>query len=137
MSAIESATYAFRGTHPTTGGTPIKYGLGGDASLIQSCHARWDATFVGVITFWVCDFPEVALTSVVAGDWIQLDPPTGYTPVSPAGAATTATPLVITVPGGTAGGAAPDVGNLGHRVLAAQVVCTVAGFLKLKANGKE
>lgn len=135
MPAIESTTDAFQGTHPIA---TTKYGLGGDASLIQSCHIRWDATFVGTITFWTCDFPpyEVLLTDAVAGNWIQQNPVSGYTAISPAGAATAVAPLTIIVPGGTAGGAGPDVGNLGHKRLAAQVACTVAGYLRIRANGK-
>lgn len=136
MTAIESTTDAFRGTQAISAG--VKYGLGGDASLITGVHLQWDATFVGTFTFWVCDFPptEVLITSAVAGEWVQQDPPTGYTPISPAGAATATTPLVIVVPGGTAGGAAPDIGNIGHKRLAVQVVTTVAGFNRIRANGK-
>lgn len=135
MPGIESVSDAFKGQHGVNAG--VKYGLGGDASMIQSCHIRWDTAFIGVITFWVCDFPDVLLTDAVAGNWVQENPPSGYTPISPAGAASAATPLVITIAGGTAGGAAPDVGNIGHRVLAAQVVCTQAGFLRIRANGKD
>lgn len=136
MTAIEIPSDAFIGTHPIA---TTKYGMGGDASMIQSAHLRWDATFVGTITFWSCDFPpgDVLITSAIAGDWIQQNPTTGYTPISPAGAATAVAPLTIIVPGGTAGGAAPDIGNLGHKRLAAQVACTVAGFLRIRANGKE
>lgn len=139
MSGIEAASYATKGVHAVTGGATVRYGLGGDASLIQGCHIRWDSAFVGNFTFWSCDFPpeEVLINDATAGNWIQQNPPTGYTPVSPAGAATTVTPLVIAVPGGTAGGAAPDIGNLSHKRLAVLVVCTTPGFIQIRCNGKE
>jgi hypothetical protein len=138
MTAVQATTDAFNGLHPVSAG--VRYGIGGDASLVQGCHIKWDAAFIGVVTFWSGDFPEVGLQDGVPsganGNWVQQNPPTGYTPVSPTGAATTATPLVITVPGGTAGGATPDIGNLSHRVLLVQVVCTQAGALRIRANGK-
>ena len=136
MTAVEAPSDAFNGLQGVTAG--IKYGLGGDASMVQGCHIKWDAAFIGVFTFWTCDFNPalVTLADAVAGNWIQQNPPTGYTAVSPTGAATTATPLVISVPGGTAGGAAPDIGNNSHKRLAIQVVCTQAGQLQIHANGK-
>lgn len=135
MTAIESNGDAFRGTHPAT---TVKYGLGGDASLISGVHLQWDAAFIGTFTFWTCDFPpaEVLITSAVAGEWVQQNPTAGYTPVSPAGAATATAPLTIVVPGGTAGGAAPDIGNIGHKRLALQVACTTPGFVRARSNGK-
>jgi hypothetical protein len=134
MTAIQQASDAKKGTQAVTTNW---YGLGNDASMISSSHIQWDAAFTGVITFWTASFPEVALTSIVAGEWIQQNPPTGYTAISPAGAATAATPLVITVPGGTAGGCDVQFGNLGSMMLRAQVVCTVAGFLRIRAHGKQ
>jgi hypothetical protein len=126
------------------------YGLGGDASLIQSVHMQWDSALVcSSITIWACNFPDlgsepfgVALTDpatgATAGSWIQLNPPTGYTAISPAGAATigATTPLVIVVPGGTAGGIFVDIGNTGARRLRAVVVCTTQGQLRIRTNGK-
>lgn len=136
MTAVEATTDVFNGVQAITAG--FRYGIGGDTSMVQGCHIKWDSAFVGVFTFWSCDFPptEILMQDAVAGNWIQQNPPSGYTPISPAGAATAATPLVITVAGGTAGGAAPDIGNLAHKRLAVQIVCTTQGALRIRANGK-
>lgn len=119
------------------------YGVSGDNALISSIHLQWDSLLVcSGITFWATDFPEngqgaVALNSVVAGDWIQLNPASGYTAISPAGAATIASgPLVIVVPGGTAGGVFVDLGNSGAHRLRVQVVCTTPGGLRIHSAGK-
>ncbi len=142
MTTVANATYAKRGLQIVE---TAYYGLGGDASMIESIHMAWDAALVcSGITIWASNFPEdgepglVALNSVVAGDWIQLNPPTGYTAISPAGAATigATTPLVIVVPGGTAGGIFIDLGNTGSRRLRAQVVCTTQGQLRIRTHGK-
>lgn len=134
MTLIANTTDAFRGTQLAQ---TDYYGLGGDASLIQHVHIAWDAALVGVITVWSSDFPEVALTSTGANDWCQENPPTGYTAISPAGAATAATPLVLTIPGGTAGCASMQIGNLGSLRLRARVVCSTQGFLRIRPNGKD
>ena len=129
----------FRGQQAAT---TSYYGVSGDNALIQAVHLQWDSVLACVITFWVTNFPEngqanVALNSVVAGDWIQLQPTSGYTAVSPAGAATLgASPLIITVPAGTAGGAFVDLGNSGAHRMRVQVACTVAGQLRIRASGK-
>lgn len=136
MTAVESNSDAFKGTQAAT---TSFFGLGGDASVINSIHIQWDATLVATgITVWASNLPptEVAVSSVVAGDWIQLNPPTGYTAISPPGAATAATPLVLAIPGGTAGGAFLDIGNTGAKRLRVQVVCTTPGFLRIRGNGK-
>lgn len=142
MTTVASPSFAKRGVQAAQ---TDWYGLGGDASLIQSVHMLWDAALVcSGITLWASNLPlgsEVGFTtlvSVVAGEWIQLNPPTGYTAVSPAGAATigATTPLVIQVPGGTAGGVFIDLGNTGARNLRAQVVCTTPGFLEIRTHGK-
>lgn len=141
MSAVENTTDSFRGRQPVSAGS--WYGAGGDASLVQSIHLQWDATLAAVITIWGSNFPEtgvgaVALDSVVAGDWVQQNPPSGYTAISPVGAATVgANPLVITVPGGVAGGALLDLSGSGDKRLRVQVVCTVAGQLRIRPNGKD
>lgn len=141
MTAIENTTDSKRGQQAITTGE--WYGLGGSDSIIQSVHLQWDATLVAVVTIWSSNFPErgtgpVALDSVVAGEWIQQNPPTGYTAISPAGAATVgANPLVLTIPGGTAGGAFMDIGNIGGKRQRVQVVCTTAGFLRIRPNGKD
>lgn len=140
MTAIENTTDSFRGLQAVT---TSWYGAGGSDSLTQSIHMQWDGALVATVTVWACDFPEqlspgaVALNSTNAGDWIQLNPPTGYTAVSPAGAATIAAgPLAIVVPGGTAGGCFIDLGNTGARRLRVQVVCTTQGQLRIHAHGK-
>lgn len=137
MTAVPAATDSFIGTHPTTGGTPLKYGLVNDSTMCSGAHLQWDATFVGVFTFWTSNFKEKLLADATAGVWIQQNPSSGYTPISPAGAGSFGTtPLTITVAGGTAGGAFVDLGNLSGDRLACQVACTVAGFVRIKGNGK-
>jgi hypothetical protein len=132
----------FRGTQQIA---TSYYGGGGDLALITALHLQWDATLVANasgITIWASNFPEnghvaVPIDSVVAGEWIQLQPTAGYTAISPAGAATLgASPLIINVPGGTAGGAFVDLGNSGAHRLRIKVVATVAGFLRIHGAGK-
>ena len=132
----------FRGTQPAS---TRFYGGGGDLALITALHFQWDATLVANasgITIWAGNFPEngpfpIALGNAVAGDWIQLQPTSGYTAISPAGAATLgASPLIINIPGGTAGGAFVDIGNSGAHRIEIMVVATVAGFLRIHGSGK-
>lgn len=137
MGSIAPRNSTFNGQQAITAGT--FYGLGGDGSLIHAIQGKWDATFVGVFTFWSCDLPpeEVAVSSVVAGDWIQQQPTTGYAAISPTGAATVgASPLILTVPGGTAGGFSVVVGTFANRRWRIGVVCTVAGQLRIHTSGK-
>lgn len=118
------------------------YGAGGDLGLVTAVHLQWDASLIATITFEATNFPEsgpfsVPITSVVAGEWIQLNPPSGYTAISPAGAATIAAgPLVIVVPGGIAGGVFVDLGNSAAHRLRVKVVATQAGFLRIHGAGK-
>lgn len=114
------------------------YGLGGDASLVQSVWIKWDTTVAATITIWVTNIPDrlVPLTDPAANNnWTQLNPPTGYTAIS-GGGATAATPLVLAIAGGTAGSAHMDLGNFGAARMRAQVVCTVQGFLEIWPHGK-
>jgi hypothetical protein len=118
-------------------------GFGAEASLVQSYSAFWDAVTVGIITFWTSDFPmgRVPINDVVAGHWIQQQPPTalgGYTAVSPAGAATLgASPLIITIPGGTAGGINVQFGNISTRHIKALVTIATAGAYTYCFHGKD
>ncbi len=118
-------------------------GFGADASLVQSYSAFWDAITVGTITFWTSDYPitRVPINDVVAGHWIQQQPLTalgGYTAVSPAGAATLgASPLLITIPGGTAGGINVQFGNISTRHLKAIVTISTAGAFTYCFHGKD
>lgn len=143
MTAIEETGYFVNKTLTTTsgdaGGAIHYFGLGGDASLAQGVHFMWDATFAGSITIWTSDFPlsDAPINSTTAGAWIQQNPPSGYTPISPSGAATAATPLVITIPGGTAGGCDLSFGNIPQKRFRAVVTVTTAGLLRGKHNGKE
>ena len=135
MTAIEAPTDSFLGLHPVSAGA--FYGLGGDESLVQHATISWDTALIATITIWSTDFPEVALDSADARHWAQENPPTGYTAISPAGAATAATPLVLTIPGGTAGCASMHIGNLGSKRLRCRVVCTQQGQLRIRCNGKD
>lgn len=111
------------------------YGCGGDASIVQHIHLKWDSAFAAVITFETSDFKEVDVAVAgVAGDWIQENPTTAYIGSTPAGLATN---MTITVPGGTAGGASVHVGNLGSRRIRVKVVCSVQGQLRIGCAGKE
>lgn len=137
MTQVKSTTYAKIGRQAVQ---TDHYGLGGDSSIIQHIMISWDASLAAVITIWSTSFPveDVATTSTAAQDWAQEQPPTGYTAISPAGAASVgASPLILTIPAGTAGCASMHVGNLGSERLKAQVVCTVAGVLRIRTNGKE
>lgn len=134
MTAIKSTNDVVNGQQAVT---TSYYGLGGDASLVQHAHIAWDAALIATITIWSSDFPEVALNSTDAKEWCQENPSSGYTAISPSGAATAATPLVLAIPGGTAGCASMNIGNLGSDKLRARVVCTQAGFLRIRPNGKE
>lgn len=136
MTAVPSASDAFNGTQPIA---TSFYGVGGDASLVQHIHLKWDATLVATITFESNEFPEVSITDpstgATAGNWIQENPTTAYIAVSPAGAGTIVN-ATITVPGGTAGGASINIGNWGGARLRVKVVATVAGVLRIRSHGK-
>lgn len=137
MTALERPSPFVTGTSPTG---QLFYGIGGDASLVHGCHLLWDATFAGQITVWTSDFPlaDSPLQSVVAGQWIQQQPTAGYTPISPVGAATLgASPLIVNVPGGTAGGCDLSFGNLPQRRTRIGVNCSVAGQLRGFEHGKD
>lgn len=133
MTAVFNTTDAFSGQQAVT---TSHYGLGGDSSIVEHIHIKWDSSLVAVITFWTCDFPEVAVSDTAAGQWIQENPTTAVVQFSPAGAGT-AVNLTVTIPGGTAGGCSIHIGNLGSARLKAQVVCTVAGQLRMRHHGKE
>lgn len=134
MAAIENTTDSKLGQQAAQ---TDYYGLGGDASLVQHAHIAWDAALIATITVWSSNFPEVALASTDAKEWCQENPPTGYTAISPVGSATVATPLVLVIAGGTAGCASMQIGNLGNKRLRVRVVCTQAGFLRIRPNGKD
>lgn len=142
MTAIEEPNYTVNQVLTTTsgdGGTAVHYfGIGGDASLVHGVQFMWDATLAGSITIWTSDFPlnDAPLNSTKAGAWIQQNPTSGYTPISPTGAATAATPLVVTIPGGTAGGCDLSFGNLPQKRIRAVVTVTAQGLLTGKHNGK-
>lgn len=135
MTAIENASYIQQGLQAAT---TSYYGVGGDAALVQSVFINWDAAFVGTYTFWTTGLfnKDAATNDAGATTWVQQNPASGYTPISPAGAATAATPLVISVPGGTAGCTEVYLGNFGSRRLRVRCVCTVAGVTTIAANGK-
>lgn len=135
MTALESTTDAINGNQAISAAS--FYGLGGDASMVHHIHIKWDSTLAATITIESTDFPpaEVLTNDVVAGNWVQENPPTGYTAIS--AGATAATPLVLSIAGGTAGGASMSIGNIGCKRLRAKVVCTVAGQLRIRTNGKQ
>jgi len=111
------------------------YGCGGDASIIQSIHLKWDIVFAAVITFETTNNPGADPTAAgAAGLWIQENPSSAYIGSTPAGLAVN---MTITVPGGTAGGAMVHVGNLGCRMIRTKVVCSVQGVLEIWHAGKE
>jgi hypothetical protein len=115
--------------------TTSYYGIGGDSSLIQHVHFKWDNAFAAVITFETSDFTEVdSAVAGTAGDWIQENPTIAYIGSTPAGLAAN---MTITVPGGTAGGASVHVGNLGSRLLRVKVVCSAQGQLRIATAGKD
>ena len=116
------------------------YEFGGDASLCQGAQCTWDTALIGTITVWTTDYPEHRVTSndVTAGRGIQQQPTSGYTAISPAGAATLgASPLVITIPGGVAGGVDIALGNLPQRRVKMIVTITTPGAFTRGWNGKD
>ncbi len=115
MSAIENPADQYLNIAPI-GTTYV--GIGGDAALNTSAHLSWDTTFAGAVTVEASNYPDVALNSATAGDWID----TGI-------AATNAA-------GGSVGGAMIQVPNNGARRLRLKVVATVAGRLRVRAHGK-
>lgn len=134
MTAIENTTDSKLGLQLAQ---TDYYGLGGDASLVQSAHIAWDTALIATITVWDSNLPNVALNSTDPKEWCQENPPTGYTAISPAGAGVAGTPLVLTIAGGTAGCAMLQLGNVGSKRLRARVVCTQQGFLQIRPNGKD
>lgn len=144
MTAVPNASPSFKGK---PGVTTVHIGVGGDSSIVQSVTITWDATLAGVITVWTTNFPDgtgtpagtVALTSSANGDgWAQQQPTSGYTAISPVGSATVgASPLVLTIPGGTAGTADLQIGNLGSMRTRLRGVFTVDGVLIVVPHGKE
>lgn len=141
MTAIEAASDAFNGQQQVA---TSFYGLGGDAALVQHVHIVWDVTLAATITIESCDMPPSEFPTNVAGAagiWVQENPPTGYTAIGGgvvaigAGAAA-ATPFVLVIAGTAASGASINIGNLGSKRLRAKVVCTVAGQLRIRTNGK-
>jgi hypothetical protein len=146
MAAVPNPSATFKGK---PGVATVHIGVGGDASLVQSITLTWDATLTGAITVWTTDFPDgptasppagtVALTSATNGDgWVQQQPTAGYTAISPVGAATVgASPLILNIPGGTAGSANFQIGNLGSMRLRLRGVFTVDGLLIVQPHGKE
>ncbi len=149
MTAIEAPSYNWKGAMtPTDGlttggiaGGPLHFiGVGGDGSMLHGCHFSWDATFAGQITIWSSNYPlpDAPLTYVGnGGPWVQQNPAAGYTAISPSGAATTpGGPLVLNIPGGTAGGADMPLSSLAPKRLVARVSVTAAGVLIARAHGK-
>ena len=114
------------------------FGLGGDASIVQSGQFTWDAALVGTIQIWTCDYPpyRVAINDAVAGHWIQQQPTSRYVAISPAGACTESN-LTMTIPGGTAGGCDIELGNLGSKRVKAIVTVTTPGAFTYGWNGKD
>lgn len=111
------------------------YGVGGDSSIIQSVHFKWDNAFAAIITFETSNITGIDPTAAgVAGQWIQENAATAYIGSTPAGLATA---MTVTVPGGTPGGFMAHVGNLGSRVMRMKVVCTVQGVIEIWSAGKE
>lgn len=144
MTAVQTPSPAFKSK---PGITTVHIGVGGDSSLVQSVTITWDATLVGAITVWTTDLPDgtgnpagtVALNSTANGDgWVQQQPTSGYTAISPVGSATVgASPLILNIPGGTAGSANFQIGNLGSMRTKLRGVFTVDGVLIVVAHGKE
>lgn len=125
-----------------TAGT-VYVGIGGDASLVQSCQVQWDGVWAGAITFEDSnrDPKVVTLSSTTKGEWIQENPSSGVyiSTVSTDGTTggATVTNMSITVVAGTQGGAMVNIGNAGGRRWRAKVVTTTPGALVFSTNSKE
>lgn len=94
-------------------------GVGGDNSLVHSIHLKWDAALVGTITVESSNFPDVALDSATAGDWID---EASIADVTPAAAAS---------------GTMIHVGNNGARRLRLKCVIGTPGVLRVRTHGKK
>lgn len=115
--------------------TTAYYGVGGDSSIIQSVHFKWDSAFAATITFETSNIQGLDTTVAgAAGQWIQENASTAYIASTPAGLATA---MTVTVPGGTPGGFMAHVGNLGSRLMRVRVACTVQGVIEIWSAGKE
>jgi hypothetical protein len=104
---------------------------------LGSVHLKWDATIVAVVTFESSN-RDPSLTDIYAastgGVWVKEDPSTAYVAIT-SGAGTVSN-MTVTIPGGTAGGAIINIGNLGTRRLRAHVVVTTGSKLSVMPHGK-
>ena len=144
MTAVEAPSYNWNQAMSTTDGLsagPVHIvGLGNDETLVHGVHIRWDAVFAATITIWSSNFPliDAPLNADPSpgGAWVQQNPPTGYTAISPTGSATAAPPLVLVIPGGTAGGADLSWGNAPQKRFIARVNVTAGGTIWMRTHGK-
>jgi hypothetical protein len=109
---IESAADAVNATlTPAT----YYYPVGGDASLVGGVHAAYNAALVGSVQLQYSNFPDAALNSAVAGEWVST---TGAT----------------AIPGGSAGGVLLPLVP-GYRRCRLVVVVTTGGLIRARAHG--
>lgn len=116
-------------------------------------HMKWDSSFVGVITFESCGFPEFATaladandvtlidanTGAGLGNWVGENPTTVYVAFASAtgaSAGTGATSMTVTITGGTANGCTLHLGNNGGVRMRAKNVCSTAGIFRFVSWGK-
>jgi hypothetical protein len=97
-------------------------------------QVKWDATAVGTVTFEDCLWSEdsAALTSTNDGDWIPEDPPDAYVAV----VGGSAVGLVVTIPGGSAGGCSAHLGDFGLTRGRVHVSLSTGGVLRCGVSGK-
>lgn len=110
--------------------------FGAADALIESVHVTWDAVAVGTITVEDSNFPEEDVTSyhsTADGKWLQENPSTAYVPIL--GGSPVA--MTVTIPGGTAGGAMFNLGNLGTRRVRLVIVLSTGGRMNALAAGKK
>lgn len=137
MTEIASPGDAFRLSQPVAAAT--YYGLGGDSALIHTVHLQWDASFAGVFTFELSNFPGLdPKVAGTAGDWVPI---CAFTLASAVGgtiassAATPGTPASVTVAAGNAGGAVLHFATLGTYAMRTKVNCTAQGVIRGRQHG--
>jgi hypothetical protein len=115
MSAIERPADEY---NAKPGVTTAYIGVGGvDAARVSAIHLKWDGVLVGTITLEESNFPDVALNSTVAGDWIAV-------------AGSTASPAT------SASGAMFNVADRGARKFRIKAVISTDGVLRIRSHGK-
>lgn len=80
-------------------------------------HLKWDATLQATITLEESNFPDAAIDSTTAGDWIAVSG-------------------ISAAPAAAAGGSVFNILDRGSRRFRIKVVATAGGVLRARSHGK-